>query len=105
MSPALEGRFLALDILPCLSLMAKARCRDPESYLSLQYVKSVEAHGVSLIQTKEIRLWYLPFDVFILRITSDVNEVPHLTFALSPVSMHHTLFLCFHQQSTQTHVL
>lgn len=47
MSPALEGRFLTLDILYCLSLMAKTHCRDPQAYLSSQYLNSVEAHGVN----------------------------------------------------------
>lgn len=82
--------------------MAKAHCRYP---LSSQHLNSLEAHGVSLIQTPGIELWYFPLDVFILRITSDINNVPHLSLALSPVSTHHTLLLCFHYPSAHTHIL
>lgn len=39
--------------------------------------------------------------MFILRIISDINDVPQLSFALSLIPMCHTLCLCFFQRSTQ----
>lgn len=68
----------------------------------LRYIVGTH-HFICFLNTQaadHVYPWF-PLDMFILRITSDINDVPQVSFALSSVPMCHTLCLCFFQRSTQ----